>query len=214
MRFMQTDLRILCLTMLLSCLVSGSLAAQSPEALSDQDIAFFESRIRPILIENCFDCHASDAERIRGGLVLDSREGWEIGGISGPAVVPGDPDASLLIESVRWDDEDFQMPPRKKLSDGDIHLLEEWVRRGAPDPRLPVTLDADSAHAMAVPGGGVSKEAGRDHWAFQPVLDQDPPAVRNQRWADTEIDFSFSRSLRSTSSRLRPTLLLKTSFED
>jgi hypothetical protein len=187
--------RCLVLALFLSGLVSSPLIAQSSEAPSEQDIAFFESRIRPILIENCFDCHASDAERIRGGLVLDSREGWEIGGISGPAVVPGDPDASLLIESVRWHDEDFQMPPRKKLSDGDIHLLEEWVRRGAPDPRLPVTLDADSAHAMAVPGGGVSKEAGRDHWAFQPVLDQDPPAVRNQRWPDTEIDFHILAQL-------------------
>jgi hypothetical protein len=174
--------------MLLSALMSGSLAAQSPEELSDQDIAFFESKIRPILVKNCFDCHASDSERIRGGLVLDSKEGWEFGGISGPAVVPGDPDASLLIESVRWDDEDFQMPPRRKLSDGDIHLLEEWVRRGAPDPRVPSTLDPGSAQAMAIPGGGVSKEAGRDHWAFQPVLDQEPPAVRNQQWPDSDID--------------------------
>ena len=190
MRFQEPGLqrRSLALVVLLSGIASSSLTAQSMEAPSDRDIAFFESKIRPILIENCFNCHASDAERIRGGLVLDSREGWVIGGISGPAVVPGDPDASLLIESVRWHDEDFQMPPKRKLSDGDIHLLEEWVRRGAPDPRVTVTLDADAAHALAVPGGGVSKEAGRDHWAFQPVRDQGPPEVRNQRWPETEID--------------------------
>ena len=89
MRFQEPGLqrRSLALVVLLSGIASSSLTAQSMEAPSDRDIAFFESKIRPILIENCFNCHASDAERIRGGLVLDSREGWVIGGISGPAAL-------------------------------------------------------------------------------------------------------------------------------
>ena len=74
------------------------------EELSAQDEQFFESKVRPLLIEHCYSCHAADAERIRGGLVLDSKEGWEVGGISGPAIVPGDPDGSLFIEAIRWTD--------------------------------------------------------------------------------------------------------------
>ena len=201
----------------ISCF-TGTVLGQSEEVLSQQDVAFFESKIRPILIEHCFDCHASDSDRIRGGLVLDSKEGWQVGGISGPAIVPGDPDASLLIESIRWEDEDFQMPPRRKLSDSDISLLEEWVRRGAPDPRVTVLISAEEGHALAIPGGGVPKEAGKDHWAFQPIQSPEAPEVFNEDWADSDIDRFILRRLEEADLKPardadRETLIRRLSFD-
>ena len=111
--------------------------------ISSADQLFFESKVRPILIEHCYDCHAADAQRVRGGLLLDTKEGWEIGGVSGPAIAAGDVEGSLLIEAIRWDDEDFQMPPRRKMSANEIATLEDWVRRGAPDPRFVAQIGMD-----------------------------------------------------------------------
>ena len=171
--------------------------------LSPQDEQFFESNVRPILVEHCYSCHATDAERIRGGLVLDSKEGWEVGGISGPAIVPGDPDDSLLIEAVRWSDEDFQMPPNRKLSDREIAILEDWVRRGAPDPRVIKAISMVDLAEYVVPGGGVPKEAGADHWAFQPITRSVPPDVEDERWGTNEIDAFILAALESNN--LQPT---------
>lgn len=97
--------------------------------------AFFEKRIVPLLEKRCFECHSHESGKAKGGLVLDSRMGWEKGGGSGPAIVPGKPDESLLIQAVRYHDEDFQMPPKKQLPDNEITLLEKWVAMAAPDPR-------------------------------------------------------------------------------
>jgi len=209
--------RSVLLTVLVSLpvLEAGAQSVAQPSAV---DINFFESRIRPILIEHCYGCHSAEADRIRGGLLLDTREGWHVGGISGPAIVPGDPDASLLIESIRWADEDFQMPPRRKLPDADIRLLEEWVRRGAPDPRVPSLIGEDDANALAIPGGGVPKEAGRDHWAFQPITDPEVPQVDDTRWAGSDIDrFILARleeqSLRPAAAAKKDTLIRRLSFD-
>ncbi|NNE93430.1 MAG: DUF1549 domain-containing protein [Verrucomicrobiales bacterium] len=95
---------------------------------------FFSKKIEPLLEGRCFECHSHEG-KMKAGLALDSRSGWETGGDSGPAVVPGKPEESLLIAMVRWSDEDHQMPPKEKLPDTEIALLEEWVKRGAPDPR-------------------------------------------------------------------------------
>src|SRR5690606_24672075 len=92
-------------------------------------LEFFESRIRPLLVDECYSCHSAEAGRLRGDLLLDSKAGWEKGGASGkPALVPGDPDASLLIQAVRRTHEDLAMPPEKPLSEDQIAALEAWVR--------------------------------------------------------------------------------------
>ncbi len=165
--------------------LAASVHGQSVAELSAQDLQFFESKVRPLLIKHCYQCHASEGGRIRGGLVLDTRDGWMLGGISGPAVVPGDPDASLLLEAVRGEDPDFQMPPNRRLGEAEVAIFEEWVRRGAPDPRVP---DPDATDASPVPGGGVPKEAAEDHWAFAPVRSLAPPEVADSRWCSNEID--------------------------
>ncbi len=96
---------------------------------------FFTAKIEPLLKERCYECH-SHKGKMKGGLTLDSHSGWEQGGDDGPAVVIGKPDESLLIKMVRWSDDDHQMPPKKKLAESEIALLEEWVKIGAPDPRV------------------------------------------------------------------------------
>ncbi len=120
---------------------------------------FFASKIEPLLRERCFQCHSHD-QKMKAGLALDSRSGWEQGGDSGPAVIPGKPDESLLIEMIRWTDEDHQMPPKEKLPAEEIALLEEWVQRGAPDPR---TL-------------GIVQENPLDWWSLRPLRQPEVPA--------------------------------------
>ena len=95
---------------------------------------FFDTKIEPLLRTHCYECHSHKA-KMKAGLALDSRSGWEQGGDSGPAIVPGKPEKSLLIKMVHWTSEDYRMPPKQKLAAEDIVLLEEWVSRGAPDPR-------------------------------------------------------------------------------
>ena len=103
--------------------------------ITPAQLAFFEAKIRPVLIENCYTCHSASAEKLKGNLHLDTREGTRKGGDLGPAVVPGDLDESLLIMAVRYQDDDLKMPPKNKLSDEAIADLERWVAMGAPDPR-------------------------------------------------------------------------------
>ena len=95
--------------------------------------AVLRKQVRPLLIKHCYQCHSSEAKILKGGLHLDSRGGWMKGGDSGPAIVPGAPDKSLLIEAIRY--QSLEMPPEGKLPDSEIVVLEKWVRMGAPDPR-------------------------------------------------------------------------------
>ena len=105
---------------------------------------FFSSKVEPILKDNCFKCHSHDAGKMKGGLTLDSRSGWASGGNSGPAIIPDKPDESLLIKAIRYEDSDYEMPPKKQLAPAEIEVLVEWVRRGAPDPRKGKSSLADT----------------------------------------------------------------------
>ena len=114
-------------------------------ALSADDL--FSSKIEPLLKQRCFECHSHE-KKIKGGLALDSKSGWEKGGESGPVIFPGKPEASLLIQAVSHVEKDLKMPPKKMLPASEIALLTEWVRQGAPDPRVAAqstTLAADDA---------------------------------------------------------------------
>lgn len=106
-----------------------------PDATREQ-IDFFEKKIRPLLVTHCFECHSAGSKKLQAGLRLDYREGLIEGGESGAAVVPGDPDASLLIKSVRY--ESYEMPPAGKISEQEIGSLIEWVKQGAPWPEEPI----------------------------------------------------------------------------
>ncbi len=158
-----------------------SAAASAPPTA--EGIAFFEKNIRPVLADKCYKCHSADAEKIKGGLVLDTRDGIRTGGDSGAAVVPGDLAKSLLIEAIRYANKDTQMPPQKqggKLPDAVIANFEKWVQVGAPDPR-----DATGAK---VAKSSINIEKGREHWAFQPVKKSAPSAVKDAAWPRSDID--------------------------
>src|SRR5438876_6768527 len=99
-------------------------------------VEFFERKIRPVIADNCYKCHSATAEKLKGGLKLDTRADVLKGGDTGPALIPGDVEKSLIIKAVRYTDEDLKMPPKnKKLSAEQIADLETWVKMGAPDPR-------------------------------------------------------------------------------
>ncbi len=121
---------------------------------------FFTSKIEPLLKQRCYECHSHE-KKMKAGLTLDSRSGWEEGGDSGPALVVGNPDESLLIKMVRWSDEDHQMPPKEKLSVAEIALLEAWVKQGAPDPRVLVKTRPNAT----------------DWWSLKPLVKPKLPDV-------------------------------------
>ena len=158
--------------------------ASSPDQISPEHRKFFEEKIRPVLVDHCYSCHSAESEKLKGGLMLDSRAAWEKGGDSGVAVVvPGDPDASLLIQAIRHDDEDLVMPPKKpKLPAAVIADLTAWVKLGAPDPRTG-TVDLKRA----------DKET---WWSLQPLASPavpEPPGIP-AAWSVSWIDrFVFAR---------------------
>ena len=102
---------------------------------TDEATAFFESRIRPVLVEHCYKCHSGRTKSPKGGLRLDSREALLRGGGNGPAIVPGKPDDSLLIKALSHEGEVAEMPPDEKLPDRVLADFRRWIASGAPDPR-------------------------------------------------------------------------------
>ena len=162
-------------------------------------VQFFESKVRPLLVERCLECHGEKKQK--GGLRLDSKEVWQNGGDSGPALVPGKPEESLLLKAVRYADNDLQMPPKKKLSAAEIETLAEWVKLGAPDPRITSAAAVAPSHKMK----GMSLEEAKQHWAFQPVQNPSPPAVRDAAWARNEVDHFVLAKLEAEKMRPNPT---------
>ena len=125
-----------------------------------QDVAFFEAKVLPVLKARCYECHSHE-KKMKAGLTLDSKSGWEEGGDSGPAIVVGKPEESLLIRMVRWSDDEHQMPPKEKLPAAEIALLEEWVRRGAADPRVLVKTRPNAT----------------DWWSLKPLVKPELPVI-------------------------------------
>jgi hypothetical protein len=158
------------------------LASASPaESLSPEDLSFFESRIRPLLSENCYKCHAQDSKKIKGGLLLDRKAGWVRGGDSGEVIVPGKPDESLLIMMVERDPELEAMPPKRALKPEQVADLREWIKRGAPDPRT----EAIGKNALETE---FNLEERKAWWSLQPVAKVAVPAVKSKEWPSNEID--------------------------
>ena len=171
---------------------------------------FFERKIRPVLSDKCYQCHSATSEKIKGGLRVDTKEGLLRGGDTGPAIVAGAPEKSLLIQAVHYTDKDLQMPPGDKpLSPQEIRDLETWVKMGAPDPR-----DGTAAHAYKVDFDGARK-----HWAFQPVKCPPVPAVEDRdSWVRTAVDSFVLQKLREKKMQPSPaadkvTLLRRATFD-
>jgi len=165
-----------------------SLAALSPAAFgavttepTREQAEFFESKIRPILAENCYKCHSVEKGKAKGDLTLDTRAGTLKGGENGKVIVPGDPEKSPMIVAVNYLDPDLQMPPKgDKITPAQVALLTQWVKMGAPDPRKD---DAD-IHAKL---SGLT-DAARNHWAYLPVTKPAVPKTNNAAWSRTPVD--------------------------
>jgi hypothetical protein len=151
-------------------LLAGAVCADEPVADDSKHVEFFETKIRPLLVNQCYKCHSGDAKSLKAGLRLDSKSAILKGGDSGPAIVPGKPDDSLLIESVRY--ESNEMPPNEKLGDAQIAALTKWVELGAPWPQ-----ETSPSVNSAEKGYDWAKAA--EHWSFQPVRKVMPPVADN-----------------------------------
>ena len=198
------------LVLLPLCLWGAALAPraqdQDPavhEPFSEADLEFFESKVRPLLIANCYECHSSQAKRIKGDFKLDSWTDLMRGGESGEVIVPGDVEASPLVEVLRYAGK-VQMPPKGKLDPAEIALLESWVRRGAPMP------DVSPTQPAAAPT--------EPHWAFESLSDSPPPKVHDSAWCANPIDQFVladleAAGLRPAARADRRTLLRRLSFD-
>ena len=154
--------------------------AQADETTGEQ-AAFFENSVRPILVERCYECHSIESDKSKGGLLLDSRQGWMAGGDSGTVIVPQSADESLLIKAIRYDDPDLEMPPKGRLPKHEIEVLERWVASGAFDPREGAA-EAPSEEA------GIDIEKGREFWSFRPIEDPPHPNVHEVNWPTAQLD--------------------------
>ena len=157
-----------CHTIILLSLLTGLLSAQE-NAPDRQQFDFFETRVRPVLAEHCYECHSQNSDEIKGSLQLDSLASILKGGSRGPVLVTGDPENSLLIQSIKH--QDLKMPPGKSLTDNQIANLSKWVAMGAPYPpsRIPETpLDR--------------------HWSFEPIRHPSVPPVQNALWPLVSFD--------------------------
>jgi len=152
-------------------------AADAPQTA--EGIEFFEKHIRPLFHEHCIECHSSDGKLREGELALDSSAAIQKGGSRGALFVAGNADASLLLQAVRYDDSDLQMPPDGKLPEAELERLAEWVQRGAPMPEHGVAASAKA---------GIDIEAGRQFWSFRPLAAPATPRVENDGWSRNVVD--------------------------
>ena len=167
---------------LVFCLwATAQLTFSAAPSFPAKDLEFFEQRIRPLLAERCYECHSASAKKLKGGLRLDSREAVLKGGDTRPAIVPGQPDKSLLIEAVGYGNQDLQMPPKSRLSDAQTAALVEWVKRGAPWP-------AETGTARAATKGFDLQLRKQTHWSWQPPLAGPVPTVKNPAWSAQPVD--------------------------
>ncbi len=181
--------------------------------LPPDQLAFFEKNIRPVLIEHCYKCHSAESDKIRGGLLLDTKQNALLGGESGhPGLTPGDPAASAIYTAMTWTDPDMEMPPKEKLPDSIIANFKKWIEMGAPDPR---------ESTIANPEGGrrqIDMDEGRKHWAFQKPVKHEPPSVKTEGWAKTDIDRFLlagleANGLHPVHDADRPTLIRRIAFD-
>jgi len=157
---------------ILLALGGGTFAQEMPP----EHRAFFENKIRPVLVQQCYECHSGNGKKSGGKLLLDTPADMMAGGQSGPALVLGNPDESLIIQAVRYDG--LEMPPKKKLPDQVVSDLVTWVKMGAPDPRE--TAPKKTRAGTASPSVNL--------WSLKPIINPEPPAVKDTSWPWDRLD--------------------------
>jgi hypothetical protein len=175
----KTPLSTLSLFALLAgvpAVVTGQSAPRDRAAL----VEFFEKRVRPVLVDNCYTCHSANTNS-KGGLRVDDRNGLIQGGVTGSAVVPGEPEKSLLVQAIGYQDEDLKMPPKKRLSAEQVRDLTQWIKDGAAWPEVGVPVATNKNHAKY-------DRLRKEHWAWQPLKETRAPEVRDASWVRDDID--------------------------
>ena len=189
------------------CIAERVCTAADAEPNAEQ-LAFFETKIRPVLAEMCYQCHSTQAGKSKGGLLLDSRSEILKGGTTGPAIVAGDPQKSLLIKAIRGDDQDLWMPPKgKKLTKEQIADFEAWIKMGAPAPKVQTLTRIQSLLEQA-----------KTHWAYQAVKRPPVPTIKDASAAPTELDAFIESKLESQGMKIeqsadKRTLIRRASFD-
>jgi Protein of unknown function (DUF1553)/Protein of unknown function (DUF1549)/Planctomycete cytochrome C len=194
-------------------LAVGSTSQGTADQLDASSVEFFEAKVRPLLVTHCYECHSEDAakaEKLQGGLLLDHRQGVLHGGESGPVIVPGKPDESVLIKSVRYSDKVLQMPPQAPLSAEQVAVLEQWIAMGAPDPR--------EGTAIVSPKREIDFETERNSWAFRSPVKRAVPNVADSNWPKRPLDHFVlaaleQRSLRPVRPATRQELIRRATFD-
>ena len=164
----------------LAVLTLTTVDAEADE-LSRDELTFFETKIRPVLIRECYGCHSKKSGNARGGLTLDTKQLMAIGGTTGPAIVPGDLDESWLYNAITH--QDYVMPPKRKLPDDVIADFRKWIEMGAPDPRVNEITKVNSE---------ITEQdielARKSFWAYQKPVKHDPPEIVDKSWPKSDID--------------------------
>lgn len=173
-------------TMLILLATAGAvmiapLSRAEQNRVDEAKIHFFETRIRPLFVDNCYNCHSADTNA-KGGLRVDDRNGLLIGGNRGPAVVPGEPAKSRLIEAVSYTNSKLQMPPKKQLSAEQVGDLTRWIQDGAAWPGEVIPLASFQKPNVRY------EQLRREHWAWQPLHNLQPPAVKDSSWPRSDVD--------------------------
>ena len=154
-----------------------------PDQLTSEQSDFFESKVRPLLAEHCYDCHSNQAKKLKGKLFLDSKWGWATGGVGGPAIIPGDLVESMVIDAVKHTEELVDaMPPKYKIEDEEIAILEKWVAMGAPDPRPKVEEKEGLVEKFDL------QKRFTEHWSWRPVQTAAHPTIQGAKEATSAID--------------------------
>lgn len=161
--------------------------------VTPEKVEYFEARIRPLLETHCMECHGADLQE--GALRLDSRQAWQRGGKTGPVIVPGKPQESLLVRAVQYLDKDLQMPPEHPMSAADVAALEHWIATGAIDPREATSeLPPASASAGADPWEEEFQER-LDWWSLKALSSTEPPNVADALWSRNPVDRFLKQAL-------------------
>jgi cytochrome c553 len=184
--------------------------AQPPAREDSAQLEFFEKKVRPVLANNCYNCHSASTNS-KGGLRVDDRNGLISGGNRGPALVPGNPEKSLMIQAVRHTHAKLKMPPEKQLAEQEIADLAKWIKDGAAWPRIDVPA------SVLKPSARYDKLR-KEHWAWQPLLDVKAPSVKNAGWPRTDVDrFVLARleekSLGPVADADRQTLIRRVTYD-
>lgn len=181
-------------------------AARGPEAA----LEFFEKKVRPLLVDNCYNCHSADTNA-KGGLRVDDRNGLLQGGNGGAAIIPGDPENSLLIQAVRYSDDSLKMPPKKQLTPEQVADLTQWVKEGAVWPAVGVPVDLNKPNEKY-------ERLRKEHWAWQPLKATSAPQVSDAAWARDDIDRYIlakldERGLKPVADADKVTLIRRVTFD-